>query len=64
MWDDVLERNPRWVASFDAATRRLTRIARLNDAQSVVEKELFDLGAGIPVPDSFSSGRWWKDSAR
>ncbi|MGW1496393.1 hypothetical protein [Streptomyces sp. NPDC002402] len=53
LWDDVLERDPRWVASFDAATRCLTRIVRLNDAQSAVEKELFDLGAGIPVPDSF-----------
>ncbi|MFC9249631.1 hypothetical protein ACFT7S_37980 [Streptomyces sp. NPDC057136] len=52
VWDDVLERDPRWVVAFDATTRRLTQIVRLNDAQNAVEKELFDFGAGIPVPDS------------
>jgi hypothetical protein len=49
LWDDVLERDPRWVVSLDAAVRRIVRIVRLNDAQNAVEKELFDVGAGIPV---------------
>jgi hypothetical protein len=49
LWDDVLERDPRWVVSLDATARRIVRIVRLNDAQNAVEKELFDMGAGIPV---------------
>ncbi|MER7693073.1 hypothetical protein OIU91_40835 (plasmid) [Streptomyces sp. NBC_01456] len=54
LWDDVLQRDPRWVVSIDAGTRRIKQVVRLNDAQNAVEKNLFDLGAGIPVPDD-----WW-----
>lgn len=53
LWDDVLQRDPRWVVSIDADTRRIKQVVRLNDAQNAVEKNLFDLGAGIPVPDAF-----------
>ncbi|MFJ3699652.1 hypothetical protein ACIPW9_36970 [Streptomyces sp. NPDC090052] len=51
LWTDVLERDPRWVVSLDAATRRLTRVVRLNEEQSAVQKELFDLGDGIPLDE-------------
>jgi len=53
LWDDVLERDPRWVVSIEAASRRIKRVVQLNDAQNAVAKSLFDLGAGIPVPDDF-----------
>ncbi|MEY9839348.1 hypothetical protein [Streptacidiphilus sp. EB103A] len=51
IWTDALERDPRWVVSLDSGTRRLQRIVRLNDAQSAVQNELFDLGDGIPLDD-------------
>ncbi|MER8039395.1 hypothetical protein [Streptomyces hydrogenans] len=54
LWGDVLERDPRWVVSLEAATRRITRIVRLNEAQNSIEQELFDLGPGIPVGSFWS----------
>ncbi|MFJ8677307.1 hypothetical protein [Streptomyces sp. NPDC093589] len=51
IWTDTLERDPRWVVSIDGGTRRLMRIVRLNDAQTAVQNELFDLGDGIPLDD-------------
>lgn len=44
-------RTPRWVVSLEESTRRIVRIVRLNDTQNAVEKELFELGTGMPVPD-------------
>ncbi|MFI9365551.1 hypothetical protein ACIG5E_31545 [Kitasatospora sp. NPDC053057] len=51
LWTDTLQRDPRWVVSFDAGTRRLMRIVRLDDAQTAVQNELFALGDGIPLDD-------------
>ncbi|MFD9593085.1 hypothetical protein ACFWA9_10045 [Kitasatospora sp. NPDC059973] len=51
LWTDTLQRDPRWVVSFDARTRRLVRIVRLNDAQTAVQNNLFALGDGIPLDE-------------
>ncbi|MYZ39905.1 MULTISPECIES: hypothetical protein [unclassified Streptomyces] len=51
VWKDILERDPRWVVSIDGSARRVMRIVRLDEAQTAVQNELFDLGAGIPLDD-------------
>ncbi|MFE5842110.1 hypothetical protein ACFQ7N_10730 [Streptomyces niveus] len=54
LWDDVLQRDPRWVVYLEATTRRIMRIVRLNDAQDAIEHDLFNMGAGIPVDPFWS----------
>ncbi|MGW2745033.1 hypothetical protein [Streptomyces sp. NPDC001450] len=52
----AVPRDPRWVVAIDAASRRIEQIARSCASatrRTLLRGSLFDLGAGIPVPDSF-----------